>query len=404
VRRAVMKKNQKQNLNWQDYEHAARSNIMPKRLHGERREVALQANPDLDRKLLEEEIKLARHQRSRQQAIGARLSAEELRRQHAYWTSPGKGDKILSFPLRMVEATAMMIGLGSAKAGISALMEDEKTRKAINAKLGTTFVSPSKRIEQGAFERLVRQKAEEHLTRIGVGKAKPKSFDYRTQLRTIQPHFASNPGLEDWWKELQAAKADEVVDDAFKKMWKKSITIHPVDFSTAPPIYKATKIAEKVSDASFRDAVTGSPEWLIERDKALKRYENNAFVKAGKRGVNVASSIGNTISAALGNVEAQRGIGEKISKVPGEDLIALGRKSARTKLALGAGVAAAVVGGGIILTRQIQKKRMEQELKAHQEQRHSIYEQAGYQIDPSKRVEKSWLTRRRKYGESGMHG
>lgn len=106
-----------------EWELAQKTHQTPHILVGEQREIALQQNPGLGRQLLEEEIKLAKHQRLRQQSIGIRLAEEEVRRADRHWRYSGSTtvQDVAGVPGRVLEA-AMIGGTTVGAVGITAAL------------------------------------------------------------------------------------------------------------------------------------------------------------------------------------------------------------------------------------------------------------------------------------------
>ena len=92
-------------------ERVQRSKKTPEFVTGEARQAALASNPELQRRLLEEELKLAEFQRKRQQSIMIRLAEEEARRADKHWRKQSTtiGD-VAALPRRSVESILMIAG------------------------------------------------------------------------------------------------------------------------------------------------------------------------------------------------------------------------------------------------------------------------------------------------------
>jgi len=113
-----------------EWELVQKSHKTPHILLGEQRELALRQNPGLNRQLLEEEIKLAKHQRLRQQSIGIRLAEEELRRADRHWRySSDTIQDVAGIPSRLTEAALVLAGGAGTVGAMEAIRRGSKVRE-----------------------------------------------------------------------------------------------------------------------------------------------------------------------------------------------------------------------------------------------------------------------------------
>lgn len=118
-------------------ERVQRSKKTPEFITGQDRELALSSNPALQRRLLEEEIKLAGFQRRRQHSIMLRLAEEEARRADKHWrkTSNTIGD-VAALPRKGIETALMIaggVGAGTAVGGYFGKSAVEQIREATSS-------------------------------------------------------------------------------------------------------------------------------------------------------------------------------------------------------------------------------------------------------------------------------
>ena len=150
---------------------------------GEDRRDALRRNPDLERQLLEEEIKLAKHQRQRQKSISVRLTEEELRRADKHWRRSDTLKDVANIPTRVAEI-ALISAAGAGTWG-NMLGRSVDDRRKMASKLGDAIGDPLHYAEYLKFKKILQRVVEEETesgelsppTKFGTGEnAAPNQF------------------------------------------------------------------------------------------------------------------------------------------------------------------------------------------------------------------------------------
>lgn len=134
-------------LSTYDLERVTRSKKTPKFVEDKREEV-LSRNPDLERKLLEAELDLARFQKTRQKSIMLRLAEEEARRADRHWRSQSTTiEDASNMPRRLMEAGLGIAG-GATGAALFLSKSHAAQREAIERTHPNIFVTPDVVIDQ----------------------------------------------------------------------------------------------------------------------------------------------------------------------------------------------------------------------------------------------------------------
>jgi hypothetical protein len=420
-----------------------KSHQVSKVVVGEERADILKNNPDVGRKLIEEEIKLSKHNRARQNAIKVRLMEEEIRRADAHWRKSDTITKASSLPSRVLEASILFLAMGSGKAASEVLREKVSDRET---RLGAGGIKES--IRSMAYQQAKRDAAEEYLTRHNMPReltqqerkvlVDRKVQEYLRKADDATDDVSGGPRLVEDTPKLSSAdmkklrakirKAAEeagefrtigtpghvegILDDLSKVNRKDRDFIGAVDVGRVPFLSESEKrmaMRTPVSEwnPSLREAVARrlandpTDEIMEEAKKkwetSSKAIEANPITKAYYTGKAAASSVGSTIRKAIRTTPELKvlyGEGEGFSKA-----LAEAKRSRKIVGAVAGAVGAA--GLGLELYKRSQNKKKEQQIIDYYGE-DNINDLYSPEVDPSERVKKSWIVRRQKYGKSGV--